>query len=57
VVVFLFLEVQIMDEFCSEDIKELASAMLKVQAVINPAIKDAQPILSLKAVTQPSTRS
>jgi hypothetical protein len=30
-----------MDEFYSDDIKELASAMLKVQAEINPAVKDA----------------
>ena len=30
-----------MDTFCSDDIKELAGAMLKVQAEINPAIKDA----------------
>jgi hypothetical protein len=30
-----------MDTFCSEDIKELAGAMLKVQSDINPAIKDA----------------
>jgi hypothetical protein len=27
--------------FCSEDIKELAGAMLKVQAELNPAVKDA----------------
>jgi hypothetical protein len=30
----------IMDTFCSDDVKELAGAMLKVQAEINPAIKD-----------------
>jgi hypothetical protein len=30
-----------MDTFCSTDVKELAGAMLKVQAEINPAIKDA----------------
>jgi hypothetical protein len=29
-----------MEMFRSEDIKELAGAMLKVQAEINPAIKD-----------------
>ena len=31
-----------MDQFCSEDIKELAGAMLKVQAEIEPAVKDAE---------------
>jgi hypothetical protein len=31
-----------MDTFCSEDIKELAGAMLKVQAEIEPALKDAE---------------
>jgi hypothetical protein len=41
VVVFLFLEVQIMESFCSDNIKELANAMLKVQAEITPTIKDA----------------
>jgi hypothetical protein len=30
-----------MEMFCSDDVKELAGAMLKVQAEINPAIKDA----------------
>jgi hypothetical protein len=33
-------EIRIMDTFCSDDVKEIASAMLKVQAEINPAIKD-----------------
>jgi hypothetical protein len=32
---------KIMDTFCSDDIKELAGAMLKGQSEINPAIKDA----------------
>jgi hypothetical protein len=31
-----------MDIFCSDDIKELAGAMLKVQAEIEPAVKDAE---------------
>ena len=31
-----------MDQFCSEDIKELAGAMLKVQAEIEPAVKDSE---------------
>ena len=31
-----------MDIFCSEDIKELAGVMLKVQAELEPAIKDAE---------------
>ena len=31
-----------MDQFCSEDIKELAGAMLKVQAEREPAVKDAE---------------
>jgi hypothetical protein len=39
--VVFYLEVFIVDVFCSDDIKELAGAMLKVQAEINPAIKDA----------------
>jgi hypothetical protein len=30
-----------MENFCSDEVKELAGAMLKVQAEINPAIKDA----------------
>jgi hypothetical protein len=30
-----------MESFCSDDIKELASAMLKVQSKINPAVRDA----------------
>jgi hypothetical protein len=30
-----------MEKFCSDDIKELAGAMLKVQAEITPAVKDA----------------
>ena len=31
-----------MDIFCSEDIRELAGAMLKAQAEIEPAVKDAE---------------
>jgi hypothetical protein len=30
-----------MESFCSEDIKEQAAAMLKVQSEINPVVKDA----------------
>jgi hypothetical protein len=29
------------ESFCSDDVKELAGAMLKVQAEVNPAVKDA----------------
>jgi hypothetical protein len=36
---FSFME-DFMELFCSEDIKELAGAMLKVQSEINPAVKD-----------------
>jgi hypothetical protein len=35
------LENKFMDTFCSEDSKELAGAMLKVQSELNPAVKDA----------------
>jgi hypothetical protein len=31
-----------MEKFCSENIKELAGAMLKVQAELEPAVKDAE---------------
>jgi hypothetical protein len=30
-----------MENFCSDDINELAGAMLKVQAELNPVVKDA----------------
>jgi hypothetical protein len=36
-----FWEVKYMDTFCSDDIKDLAAAMLKVQSELNPAVKDA----------------
>jgi hypothetical protein len=45
-----------MDTFCSDDIKELAGAMLKVQSELNPAVNDAS-IPSQEAVTQLLTLS
>lgn len=33
-----------METFCSDDMKDLAGAMLKVQAEISPAMKDGESV-------------
>lgn len=41
-----------MEQFCSEEVKELAGAMLKVQEEITPAVKDGEnPFAKIKYAT------